>query len=139
MGLSIIITGASGDLGSALAKAYSQPSVTLGLLGRNKKNLQALQQQCQHKGARVEYASIDVTNDQQLQQWITVFDQKHSVDLLIANAGVTSSVGPNGEAEDWDAISRVIDTNLKGVLSAIQPLILPMRSRKKDKLLLLAR
>ena len=49
--------------------------------------------------------------------------------MLIANAGVTSSIGSNGEAESWDAIKDVLDVNLHGVIATIYPLIEPMRKR----------
>lgn len=134
----IIITGASGDLGYALATAYAKAGVRLGLLGRSKEKLQKTQQACECKGAVVESASIDVTNNKQLQQWIAHFNHHYPVDLLIANAGMTSSVGINGEAETWGMIDLVIDTNLKGVLSTIQPLILPMRTRKQGQIAIIS-
>jgi short-subunit dehydrogenase len=130
----IIITGASGDLGYALAVAYAKKGVQLGLLGRNEKKLQKTQQACEQKGAIVESASINVTNDKPLQQWIARFNKHHPVDLLIANAGITSCIGINGEAEEWEVINLVLDTNLKGVLSTIQPLILPMRTRQQGQI-----
>lgn len=126
----IIITGASGDLGYALATAYASQQIRLGLLGRDKTKLQRVQQACEQKGALVEIATIDITNYTRLQQWILDFDQRYPVDLLIANAGITSHTGPNGEIEEWDMINAVIDTNLKGVLSSIQPLLLPMKKRQ---------
>lgn len=130
----IVITGASGDLGYALATAYAKKGIKLGLLGRNIAKLQQTQQACEQKGAMVESASIDVTNDKALQHWIQQFNRHNPVDLLIANAGMTSSIGMNGEAEEWQTVSLVIDTNLKGILSTIQPLILPMRTRKKGQI-----
>ncbi len=130
----IIITGASGDLGYALATTYAKTGIKLGLLGRSTAKLQKTQHACEQKGAVVESASIDVTDNKSLQQWIQQFNQQHPVDLLIANAGMTSSIGMNGEAEKWETINLVIDTNLKGILSTIQPLILPMRTRKKGQI-----
>ena len=88
----IIITGASGNLGYALATAYADQQIRLGLLGRDKKKLQQVQYACEQKGAFVESASIDITNHTQLQQWISNFNQRYPVDLLIANAGMTSNL-----------------------------------------------
>ncbi len=125
----ILITGASGGIGEALAKGYAKPDVLLGLLGRDVNKLERVAAACKQKGAKTITASIDVTDSEKLQQWITDFDNKNPVDLLIANAGVTSSIGTQGEAETWDAISNVLDTNLYGVVAAIHPLIKPMRQR----------
>ncbi|MEE9304201.1 MAG: SDR family NAD(P)-dependent oxidoreductase, partial [Thiotrichaceae bacterium] len=125
----ILITGASGGIGQALANRYAGSGVLLGLLGRNTSRLERVAHACEQKGAMTIIASIDVADREKLQQWITDFDRTHPVDLLIANAGVTSSIGANGEAESWDAISKVLDTNLYGVVAAIHPLIEPMRQR----------
>jgi short-subunit dehydrogenase len=134
----ILITGASGAIGEALAKTYARSGVTLGLLSRNKNKLENVAHLCEQQGALAITASIDVTNTERLQQWITDFNQQYPVDLLIANAGVTSSIGDQGEAESWDAISNVLDTNLYGVIASIYPLIESMRQRKSGQIAIIS-
>ena len=134
----IIITGASGGIGAALAKIYANPDVTLGLIARNQEKLKLIANECKQLGANVLYASIDVTDTETLQSWISSFDQNTPIDLLIANAGVTSGIGKNGEAESWSAISKVLDTNLYGVVASIYPLIEPMRKRKAGQIALVS-
>lgn len=134
----ILITGASGAIGKALAIAFAQSGVTLGLLARNKDKLERVAHLCEQQGAVAITTSIDVTHTKKLQQWITDFNQQYPVDLLIANAGVTSSIGHQGEAESWSAISHVLDTNLYGVIASIYPLIESMRQRQSGQIAIIS-
>jgi NADP-dependent 3-hydroxy acid dehydrogenase YdfG len=49
----ILITGATGSIGSALAHAYSAPGVRLHLHGRNPEKLFAVASSCRRLGATV--------------------------------------------------------------------------------------
>ncbi|HKF63957.1 MAG TPA: SDR family NAD(P)-dependent oxidoreductase, partial [Dongiaceae bacterium] len=51
---SIVITGASSGLGSALAEAYAAPGIRLALTGRNGERLAAVAAACRRAGAEVE-------------------------------------------------------------------------------------
>lgn len=130
----ILITGASAGIGSALALRYADENCRLILLARNEQKLINVKQQCEAKGAELTYHSIDVRDTQALQTLVEDIDQQHPIDLVICNAGVTSSIGDNGEAESWDAISNVIDTNLYGVLATLNPLLKKMQKRKNGQI-----
>ncbi len=137
----ILITGASAGIGDALAKRYANDTreeTHLILLARNLKKLEIAKQACEKKGASVEIHSIDVSKTIELQTLISAIDDKHPIDLIICNAGITSSIGLNGEAEPWDAICNVIDTNLYGVLASINPLLTRMQARKKGQIALVS-
>lgn len=56
----ILITGASGGLGAALARAYAAPGVHLLLWGRDERRLHAAALACRERGARVETTVIDL-------------------------------------------------------------------------------
>ncbi|KAG1665761.1 putative oxidoreductase [Nymphon striatum] len=89
---------------------------------------------CETKGAEVLCHSIDVCDTEKLQHTIQVEDEKHPINMVIANAGVTSHIGDNGEAESWDAICNIINTNLYGVLATLNPLLSRMQSRKHGQI-----
>lgn len=125
----ILITGASGGIGRALALAYAEPGVTLALLGRNGARLDETASLCVGRGARVETGRIDVTDSQDLMDWVSAFDDRHPLDLVIANAGATSTIGPDGEPETWADLRRVFDTNLYGALATLHPVVERMRAR----------
>lgn len=135
---SIIITGASSGIGAALALQYAKAGVRLGLVARNAVALGNVAQQCQEKGAQTVIGVIDVRDRDQLVKWIIDFDNQYAVDTLIANAGVASMLGENGEPEAWDAIRNVIDTNVYGVIASIEALITPMRQRQKGCIVIIS-
>ena len=135
---SIIITGASSGIGAALALQYADAGVRLGLVARNAIALDNLAQQCQEKGAETVIGVIDVRHTERLSQWIIDFDTQYTVDTLIANAGVASTLGENGEPETWGAIRNVIDTNVYGVMASIEALIPPMRQRHKGSIVIIS-
>ncbi len=134
----IVITGASGAIGTALAEVFSGPGVTLGLIGRDQTQLQITRDKCTRAGADVILAVVDVTDSYSLSAWLLNFDDEYPVDLVIANAGVTSTIGPEKESESWDDIRTVIDTNLYGVLGTVFPLIDRMQSRGRGQIAMMS-
>ncbi|RQU63352.1 SDR family NAD(P)-dependent oxidoreductase [Burkholderia cenocepacia] len=127
----IVITGASAGLGHALARAYAEPGAVLGIIGRDLARLEQCAVLCKSAGARqVIVGSIDVRNAAHMRSWLSEFDSAHPIDLLIANAGIASTV-PN--ASDWEDLGRtaaVVDTNFYGALHAVLPVIEQMRARR---------
>ncbi len=134
----IIITGASSGMGAALALAYTAPEINLGLIGRDKDRLAEITQRCQERGAIVDAKIIDVTQTAELTRWIEDFDSQHPVDLIVANAGITSCIAADNKAESWETMKRVFDVNLYGVLASVSPLIEPMRRRKQGQIALMS-
>jgi short-subunit dehydrogenase len=135
---SIIITGASGAIGSALAKAFSSQGITLGVVGRNHERLQAVRSECEKLGATVIPAVLDVTEYEPLCAWLLDFDRQHPVDVVIANAGAASTIGPDKQSESWEDLRRVFDTNLYGTLGTVSPLVERMRERGKGQIAMIS-
>ncbi len=117
-----------------MAKQYANENTQLFLLARNSGRLQDVSKACEAQGAKVVFFSIDITQTQKLQETISHIDDQHPIDLIICNAGITNSIGPNGEAEKWDDICRIIDTNLYGVLASLNPLISRMQKRQRGQI-----
>ncbi len=137
----ILITGASAGIGAALARRYAQDSshssshkTHLILLARNAQKLQEIALDCEKYNATTECHSIDITQLHKLQKLISSIDAKTPIDLIICNAGVTSSIGKNGEPESWDAICNIIDTNLYAVLASLNPLLGFMQKRQSGQI-----
>ena len=125
----VIITGASSGLGAALAKAYAEPRVILGLLGRNRQRLDATVRACEAKGATVSDAAIDVTESSAMESWLRHFDRQHAVDLVIANAGTSAGPDPDSPSEGAAGVARQIAVNLLGTVNTVEPLLPAMCSR----------
>jgi short-subunit dehydrogenase len=128
----IVISGASSGLGTALALEYAASGITLGLIGRNAERLEAIAESCRAKGANVKMATLDVTDVPAVGQWLTEFDNAHSVDLCIANAGI--SAGTGGGSETHDQVSNIFSVNVNGVINTIHPVMERMIARGKGHL-----
>jgi len=124
---SILITGASSGIGEALARDYAGPGRFLALSGRDKSRLNDVAKACRGFGAEVEATVIDVADRDAMRRWIDAVDAKHPLDLLIANAGMSSGSGGRGESETQ--ARDIFAVNLAGVLNTVWPAITTMRER----------
>ncbi len=134
----ILITGASGDIGAALSLTYAAPGTTLMLTGRNAQRLQQVSQQATARGAEVISNCMDIADSGAVREWVTTMDRQHTVDLVIANAGITSHIREHATGEDWQTIERLLQTNLLGALATIHPLIDAMRQRRRGQIALVS-
>ena len=133
---SILITGASSGIGRGLALAYAAPGIRLALIGRDAARLEAAAAAARAKGAEVTTGTIDVRDRIAMADWIAAADRTRPFDLAIANAGITSGLGPHDLAEDPEAVRALLATNLFGVLNTVEPLIAPMCARGRGQLAL---
>ncbi len=134
----IVITGASGAIGRALAVGYAGPGRVLGLTGRDAARLDAVAEACRDRGARVETVQLDVRDFVGLMAWIAAFDERNPVDLIIANAGIAGATALAQDGESWESLRGVFDTNLYGALAAIHPLLELMGNRGHGQIALMS-
>jgi short-subunit dehydrogenase len=134
----VLITGASGGIGGALALAYAAPGVTLVLQGRNEAQLAALAGECRARGAAVRVRALDLRDRAALRAWLAALCAELPVDLAIVNAGVNSSVGPAGEAEPWQAVEDLVAVNVLGALATVDALLPSMRARRRGQIALVS-
>ena len=124
---SILITGASSGIGEALALAYACPGRHLFICGRNQDRLEAVALACRNAGAQCETQVIDVSEREPLENWIKSCELKAPLDLVIANAGISSGTGGLGESDE--RVRDIFATNIDGVVNTVLPVIAPMKSR----------
>jgi short-subunit dehydrogenase len=134
----ILITGASRGIGEQLALHYASPEVNLILVARDLCTLTKVAQCCEKQGANTIYESIDVTEAAEIKQFIRDVDSKISVDLVIANAGISSTLKPNWQPETEVDINQVFATNIQGTLNTINPLIDRMMVRRRGQIALMS-
>ena len=128
----ILITGASGGFGEAIAKTLAKQNVKLILTGRNKERLEEV---CRfitsNTASKVLPLVFDVQNLEACKKAIaSISDDFASIDVLVNNAGLAVELNTvdKGDYEDWE---RMIDTNIKGLLYMTR-LISPIMVAKKS-------
>jgi short-subunit dehydrogenase len=134
----ILITGATGSIGSALARSYAAPGVCLILHGRQHDVLEGLAADCRDKGAVVTLHSFDLTDLDQLMRWGQTQDAAHGIDLLFANAGMNTNTGEHGEGEAWQVVSQLVDLNVKATMALVHSVLPGMRQRGHGQIALVS-
>jgi len=132
----VLITGASSGIGAALAEAYATQNNTLILTARNEERLREVVARCEAKGAQVYTACIDVREKEKLAAFIVAMDDITPIDLVIANAGI--STGSMGGGETLDAAEMVFEVNVNGVINTIHPLIERMKARGRGHIAIMS-
>ena len=126
----ILITGASGGIGEAIAVALSKEDATLCLSGRNEERLRRLATQMPSRKARSYPA--DLTIDEQLQSAIDkILTENPRIDALIHCAAIIA-IGPvaTAPADDFD---RQFKANVLAPFRLTQ-LLLPSLIRTKGQI-----
>jgi len=124
----VLITGASGGMGKAMAKKFSEnkANVTLNDINTQEEKLKELVKEIENNQGVAEYFLADVSNFKEVEKMIEDIKQKFGkIDILINNAGITKDrTLAKMTQEEWQ---RVIDVNLTGVFNctkAALPLII---------------
>ncbi|KUZ15120.1 capsular biosynthesis protein [Burkholderia diffusa] len=134
----VVITGASGGIGRALAVAYAEPGVVLGLIGRDGTRLEASAEHCRRLGARVVTGRLDVRDTLEIERWLNAFDDEYPIDLLIANAGAASTIASVNDWEDAARTELVMETNFYGAMNVVLPAQRWMRVRGSGHIVLIS-
>ncbi|WP_061167598.1 SDR family NAD(P)-dependent oxidoreductase [Caballeronia hypogeia] len=135
----VLITGATGGIGSALAHEYARAgSAVLILHGRNKALLQELGDACRALGARVVTAAFDIRDHEAVRGWIKDISATEAPDLIIANAGVNINTGTAHEGEEWSEIHRLLEVNVKAALATVHAALPAMRARRGGQVALIS-
>lgn len=132
----IVITGASGAIGAALARAYAAQGVKLWLQGRNRAALDQLEAICRQKGAQAVVVELDLTDIEAVTAWGKSL-AKEGVDLLVANAGMNIHINPATGLESPVESHRLLQLNLVSVISLVQAVVPSMQQRRSGQIALI--
>ena len=114
----ILITGATSGIGEALALYYAKNNAkNLFICGRSQDRLFVVQKECEKLGCKVFGRIIDVTNKDEMKDWIVECNNIAPLNLVIANAGVGTT------KETDENIYNTFNINVNGVLNTVLPTI----------------
>lgn len=122
----ILITGASGAIGSALAECYAQSGITLHLHGQDRGKLADTAARCRARGATVHCWIVDLQILDSIAPWLTSVGR---IDLLIINAGRNCHHSDDGEPEPWQEVEALLEVNLKAAMLMARSVIPGMRKQ----------
>lgn len=107
-GKTALVTGATGGIGEAIAKALYEAGATVGLSGRNKEKLELL---AGALGDRAHIFAADLSGAEAVDDLVKrATDTMGGIDILVNNAGLTrDNLSMRMKDEEWD---QVIDVNL---------------------------
>lgn len=132
----VLVTGASGGLGGALALEYAETGRILILHGRDAGRLERLAAQCEARGAETMTLVLDLAEAGRAREALERLVAVTPVDLAIVNAGVASTRGAGDEA--WEDIERVLDVNVRGAIATVNALVPHMVGRGRGQIALVS-
>lgn len=121
-----------------MAEHYAADGVVLGLSGRDQGRLNDVAFACREKGAEVIAAVLDVTDKDAMESWLIKVDDDHTIDMVIANAGISAGTGGVLIGENPQQVRRVFDVNLYGTLNTIEPVQRRMLERKSGQIVIMS-
>ena len=105
-----VITGASGEIGGAIARAFAKRGDSLALLYHsNEQAAQALAKELAANGAMIVTVKVDLSDAGATQEALASLEKTFGAPDVLVNAAGVSSVAPvfDLSAEDWDKVFAI--------------------------------
>ena len=130
-GKNALVTGASGGIGAAVARALHGAGATVGLSGTRVEPLQALAAEL---GSRAHVLPCDLSNATAVEDLVKqAVEAMGSVDILVNNAGITrDALAMRMSDEDW---LSVIEVNLTSTFRLCRAAIRPMMKARWGRII----
>ena len=131
-GMTALVTGASGGLGSSIARSLSAQGARLALSGSNAAKLEAFAKEL---GGDHITLVCDLGNAEQVDQLVprAVEALGGKLDILVNNAGVTrDNLAMRMKDEEWD---QVITINLEGAFRLMRAAMKPMMKARHGRII----
>jgi len=136
-GKHVLITGASSGIGRALALRYAREGALLSLFGRDAERLQAVVDACRAAGAAgAESFVADVRDRDAMAAAVAKAEAIAPLDLVVANAGVSSGRSPSHVLERPEAVRATFAINVTGVLNTVEPTVPALVERRAGQIAL---
>ncbi len=139
-GMTALVTGASGGIGSAIAKVLAAQGARLAISGSNAGKLRAFREELDEHTPQhlqeVDHVAItcDLGNPEAVEKLIpAAVDTLGKLDILVNNAGITrDNLAMRMKDEEWDAVIRV---NLEAAFRLMRAACRPMMKAKFGRII----
>lgn len=133
-GKTVLVTGATGGIGGAIAKALHGQGAVVGISGRNEAKLNELAAELKD---RVFVLPADLSSKEAVDALVKSAEEKMGqVDILVNNAGLTrDGLSMRMKDEDWQ---QVIDVNLTATFKLAQAVQRGMMKRRWGRIINIA-
>lgn len=128
---SAIVTGAAGQIGSAVARRFASQGLSLHLIDRERPD--ALADELRDAGADVEAFALDVRNLAEIRETVIEIEQSaKGIGVLVNVAGIATRGSTEDVTEEkWE---EVVSINLKGTFFFCQAVLPVMRRQKYGRI-----
>ena len=133
-GKTALVTGATGGIGGAIAKALHGAGASVGISGRNEEKLAALSKEL---GERVSVLPADLSAEGAVADLVKAADEAMGqIDILVNNAGLTrDGLSMRMSDEDWQ---QVIDVNMTATFRLAKAVQRGMMKRRTGRIINIA-
>ena len=125
----ILITGATGGIGTYLVKKFVSLNGNVIATGTNEKKLENLK----NEFPNINTIQFDLSNHSEIESFVdNAFSKLNGIDVLVNNAGITNdNLSLRMKNEDWQ---KVIDINLSSTFYLCKSVIKKMLKNKSGKI-----
>ncbi len=134
-GMTALVTGAAGGIGSAISHALARQGARLALSGTNPAKLRAFREalNATYGHDHVEI-TCDLSNSEQVEHLVpATVDTLGKIDILVNNAGITrDNLAMRMRDDEWDAVIRV---NLEAAFRLMRAAARPMMKARFGRMI----
>lgn len=133
-GMTALVTGAAGGIGSSICHALARQGARLALSGTNPAKLRAFREELNdtygHDHVEI---TCDLSNVEQVEHLVpATVDTLGKIDILVNNAGITrDNLAMRMKDEEWDAVIRV---NLEAAFRLMRAAVKPMMKARHGRI-----
>ena len=129
-GMTALVTGASGGIGSSISRALARQGARLALSGSNPSKLRSFREELNEEtGLDHVEITCDLSNTMQVEELVpATVDTFGQLDILVNNAGITrDNLAMRMKDEEWDQVIRI---NLEAAFRLMRAAARPMMKAK---------
>jgi len=134
-GMTALVTGASGGIGSSIARCLARQGARLALSGSNSSKLRSFREELVREfGHDHVEITCDLSNTQQVEELVpAAVDTFGGLDILVNNAGITrDNLAMRMKDEEWDAVIRI---NLEAAFRLMRAAARPMMKARFGRII----